>query len=95
MCTLDTSESTEGDKSLFVVERQAWYDLCLGLSQRCSCLLVASVWTVDLDSVMQVSCLAHGQLSKIVMNLMTSMGMCCGLSSDVVTVKYKENTGQA
>ena len=69
-----TSESTEGDKSLFVIERQAWYDLCSGLSQRCSCSLVASTWCVDLESVKQVSCHACSICRSDIVYTLISMG---------------------
>ena len=70
-----TSESTEGDKSLFVVERQAWYDLCSGLSQRCPCSLVASTWVVDLESVKQVSSRMYIVCRSDIIVALISMGM--------------------
>ena len=70
-----TSDSTEGDQSLFIVERQAWYDLCSGLSQRCSCSLATSTWTLDQDSIMQVSQHFQYMLSSLSLTLFTSMGM--------------------
>jgi hypothetical protein len=50
-----TNESTQGDQTLFVVEREAWKDLCSGLTRPCSCSAMGASWIVEPNSIMQVA----------------------------------------
>ena len=49
-----TDESTQADQTLFVVEREAWKDLCSGLVHPCSCSAMGASWIVEPNSVRQV-----------------------------------------
>ena len=53
-----TEESRKGDQTLFVVEREAWLDLCSGLTRPCSCSVVGGSWIIEPNSILQVWLLA-------------------------------------
>ena len=72
-----TDESTQADQTLFVVEREAWKDLCSGLVHPCSCSAMGASWIVEPNSVRQV-CEPLSLLKCICISndFIVSMGMC-------------------